>query len=143
MAALSITAKNVSATQDQGAVIRNYEAAAALTVGQLVYLNSSGKVDKADANLSLEASRAIGIVVAGANTYDETTIAAGSRCSVCVFGPVYGFASLTPGTYGWVGTTAGEIVDAAPTTAYVYVVGQAVDADTFFVQPGISSPASV
>jgi hypothetical protein len=142
MAALTVTAANVSADWGQGAIIQNYQAAEALTVGNVVALDSDGKLVKADANASLAKSRAIGIVVQTTDLYGSTSVAAGGYCSVCTFGPVYGFSSLAEGTYGWVGTTPGELVDAAPSTAYQFIVGQCIAADTFFVRPGIENPVS-
>lgn len=132
----------MSASQEHGAVIRNYMAGGTVVVGNAVYLDSDGKVQKADANASLAASRAIGIVVNTSSLYGETSAPAGSYVSVCVFGPVYGFSGLAEGTFGWVGTTAGEIVDAAPSTAYQYILGQCDAADIFFVRPGIENPTS-
>lgn len=143
MAALSFTAANVSADQNQGAVIRNFEAASAVSVGKPVYVNSDGKIALADANVSETEARAVGLVVNSADMHGATDIAAGARASVCVFGPVYGFSGLAEGTYAWVGATAGELVDTAPTGgAYQFIVGQALASDVFFVNPGTSKPAS-
>lgn len=137
MAALSLTAAKISADWTQGAIIRNYEAAAALTMGQLVSLNASGKLTLADGNGTAAEARAIGIVVSTTDAYGSTSVASGQRCSVCVFGPVYGFASLTPGSYGFVSDTAGEIDTAASATNSL-AVGRAVAADTFFVNIGVA-----
>lgn len=136
MAALSLTAAKISADQTQGAIIRNYEAAATLTVGALVSLNASNKLTLADADQAAAVIRAVGIVVNSADMYGSTSIASGQRCSVCVFGPVWGFASLTPGAPGYVSDTAGEISDAAGTKNLL--VGRAVAADTFFVNIGVA-----
>lgn len=143
MADLTVTAANVSADEKMGSIVRIAQAAAALTVGDLVYFDSDGKLLLADANASLAATRSVGIVVNTTSLYGETTTAIGEWAAVCVFGPVYGFSSLAEGTYGWVSTTAGKIADAAPATAYNFIVGQCFAADVFFVHPGIENPVSV
>lgn len=145
MTALTVTPANVSADQNQGSVVRNYQAGGALTVGQAVYLDSNNYVQAADANTSsVTTARGVGIVVNTPGPYGDTSIPSGGYCSICVEGPVYGFSGLTPGAYGWVSKTAGEIDDTAPTTAtYQYILGYAVAEDTFFVNPGITSPTSV
>lgn len=144
MAALSFTAANISADPIQGSIIRNKQAGAAVSVGQAVYIDSDGKVQPADANVSLTTSMGHGVVVNSASLYGETSIASGAYCSICVFGPVYGFTGLAEGTQAWVGATAGEIVDTAPTGgAYQRVMGYALESDVFFVDPGQSTPGSV
>jgi len=144
MAALTVTAAKVSASWDQGAIIRHYVVADAITSarGKAIALDANGKAVLADANGSATLPRAIGICVETGDEYGEANVAANGTIAVCVFGPVYGFSGLTPGAYGWVGTTAGEVVDAAPSTAYQYVIGQAVEDDVFFVNPGLSVPNS-
>lgn len=144
MAALSFTAANISADPNQGSIIRNFEAGGTVAVGKPVYIDSDGKVQLTDANVSATEALGHGIVVNSASLYGDTSIAAGQRCSVCVFGPVYGFTGLAEGTQAWVGATAGELVDTAPSGgAYVRVMGYAVASDVFFVDPGQSTPASV
>ncbi len=123
-----------------GAVPRPYVAGEALNVGDAVCLDGSNtdKVLQADANVSAARARGIGIVVA---SYDgETAIASGHACTVVVFGPVGGFSSLTPGAYGYVSNTAGEIDDAAGT--FAFILGYAERSNVFFVQPGIDDPNS-
>jgi len=143
MTALSFTAKQISADPANGAVLRNHEAAAALAVGVGVALNSSGKLVKSDANGSSTA-QFYGIVVAPVNQYGETTIASGERCTVCIWGPVFGWTGLAEGTVGWVSETAGEIDDTKPASAaYQFGAGYAIEEDVFFVHPGINTPVSV
>jgi len=138
MAGLSLTAAKIRALTENGAVIRPYDAGEALTVGNLVYVASDGDVMKADANATQAAARAIGIVV---QSFDgETTVANATPCSVCVFGPVAGFASLTPGANGYVSDTAGQIEDAVAT--YDRIVGYAERTDVFFVHPEQNDPSS-
>lgn len=145
MAALSFTAKNISVNPSQGSIVRSYKAASSISspLGKAVALDSNGDIILADANASQSAATAIGVIVALSNVYAENaTLAAGESCAVCVFGPVWGFSGLAEGGYGWVGTTAGEIVDTAPSTAYQYTLGQNLTSACFFVRPGIASPSS-
>lgn len=146
MTALSFTVNKISTDPAKGSVLKQFRAASAISspIGKAVYVNSSGKVELADANVTATEARAIGIIVAVPNVYSENAIAADEHCTVCLFGPVYGFASLAEGTYGWVSKTAGEIDDTAPTGgAYQYVLGQCLEEDCFFVHPGMDIPSSV
>lgn len=143
MTALTVTAKYVSYDEDRGSIPLRYTAGEALSLGQAVYLDSSNYAYKAISDSSAHA-RAVGIVAAAPNFSGETTVASGDIATVVVFGPVYGFSSMTSGQNGWVGATAGGIVDTAPTpNAYQYILGHAVNDQTFFVDPGGSAPASV
>jgi hypothetical protein len=142
MGALSYTAAKISADPAKGSVLRNFEAGAATAPGKAVYIDSSEKVQNA-IGTALATSIAVGIVVGVPNQYGETTIAAGERCTVCLFGPVYGWASLSAEKLGYVSkTTAGQIEDTAPTDAYQYTVGYPVEDDVFWVHPGIAAPVS-
>ena len=146
MTVLSFTANKISADPAKGSVIERFPAASAITspLGKAVYLTTAGKVELADANVTAAEARAIGIIVAVPNAYSENAIDTDEYCSVCRFGPVYGFSSLAEGTFGYVSKTAGEIDDTAPTSgAWQYVLGQCMTEDTFFVNPGIAIPASV
>lgn len=142
---LTLTSANVSADQQQGSVIRNVQAGAILTVGQTVYIDGSDTAQLADANGASEAvARAVGVVVAAPNMYGETSIASGDRCSVCVFGPVYGFTGMTPGARVYVGTTPGELTQTPPTpNAYQFTIGIAISASVLFINPEADAAASV
>lgn len=142
MTALTVTAANVSADQNVGSIVKPYQAASASSVGQSVYKDSDGKIAPSDADAGTTQARAFGIIVAAANQYGETSIAADEWCSVCEFGPVYGFSDLTPGEYGWVSKTAGEIEGTKPTSAVQRILGHAQADDCFFVNPGESEDAS-
>lgn len=144
MASLTVTAANVSAWQEQGAIIQNFAVGTGgVDVGELVSLDANGAVVKADANSTAALARPIGIVVGTTSLYGETAAAAGAYVSVCVFGPVYGFSSLTEGAYGYLSDTAGDISDAAISPGNAMVVGYAMRVDTFFVHIGIDEPVSV
>lgn len=141
MADLTLTAANVRPLREHGAIVLPAQAGEALTVGDLVYWESDGDVNQADANVSQAATRAIGIVVA---SYDgETSIASGAQCSVCVFGPVSGFASVTPGALYWASDTAGKVSDAAGTFDRIVAWGVEIAGDdVLFFNPQTNNPSS-
>ncbi len=142
MTAITVTAANISASEERGAVLARFTANVDLSVGQAVYLDSSNKLNKAIADSAAHAL-AIGIIVFADNFYAESTIKAGNQATVCVYGPVFGFSGLVSGQALYVDkTTAGSLNNAAPTAAYQYVLGTALGADTIFVAPGTASPVS-
>jgi len=136
MSALTVTAANVRPLD--GAVVRDFDAGEAVDPGELVYIATDGDVELADANLSLAATRAVGVVVAVEGGKDSA--ASGDLVSVCMFGPVAGFSSLTPGANGYVSDTAGNIEDATGTAGRI--VGFAESAIVFFVCPQMNDPSS-
>ena len=138
MSDVSLTAAQVRALTENGAVVRPYDAGEAFTVGNLVYVADDGDVMMADANTTAAAARAIGVVV---QSFDgETAVADGAPCTVCVFGPVSGWSSLTPGGNLYVSDTAGAIGDAAAT--FDRIVGYAERAGVIFVNPEMNDPSS-
>lgn len=149
MTAVLPTPAYVSASEERGAIINQYVTGEAMQPGQAVYLDSNNLVWKAKADSSAHAT-AIGIVVMTASFYGETAIPAGATVGVVIFGPVYGFnfavsggTNLVPGQPLWVDkTTAGSMNTVAPTTAYQFIVGHSIDAQTFFVDPGTVTPTS-
>ena len=144
MTAITVTAANISANEERGAVLKRYIAGEALTIGQAVYLDSSNptKAYKAVSD-SANHARAVGIVVFAANFYGETTIASGDYATVCVGGPVEGFSGLTNGQPLWVDSTAGGMNDTAPTGGtYQFIVGHAIGYYSLFVDPGTADPVS-
>lgn len=142
MAAPTYTATNLSSDWDRGAVVKDYIAGVALTVGQVVYIDSSDQAQLAIATSAL-AGTTVGIIADAPNRYGETTIPAGQYAPVTIMGPVWGYSGLVPGTLYWVDkTTAGALTDTAPTSAYQYSVGRAIATDTILVVPGTTSPVS-
>jgi hypothetical protein len=140
MGSISVTSAQVRPLP--GAIVRNYQAGAAVTVGYGVYLDSSGYVQHSDADLSEAGARTIGIVVGSKD--GETAIVSGDRCSVVVFGPVGGYASMTPGEPVYNSKTAGRLDQTAPTSgAYPQAVGRADSATVIFVNPDVADPSSV
>ncbi len=114
MAAISaITAANISVVNPMQAQIRTYIAAAALSIGEALYINSSGKADLCDGNAAGK-YQFRGIALEG--------VGAGQAVSVLQEGILYGF-DLSSQAYDasiFVGDTAGELADAAGTkTIYV------------------------
>lgn len=142
MATLTLVAANVSADWNQGSVIRNFIAAAAVTVGAAVALDSAGKLVLADAD-ALATARAIGIVVNGTSIYGGTSIAIGASASVCVLGPVYGYYGMDETKPAYISGTAGELVDAVPGSGYNFIIGRPVSETVLWVNPGVSAPVSI
>ena len=130
MADITVTAAQVAALTENGAITRRHIAGGTLAVGQLVSLSADGFVDPADGNVAEGTlARPIGIVVA---SYDgETAITVTNPCTVCVFGPVSGFSSMTPGDNHYLSDTAGRVADAVGT--YDKIVGYAETASILFV----------
>lgn len=142
MAAPTFTATNLSSDWDRGAIVNQYVAGVALTVGEAVYIDSAGLAQKAIASAELTGTT-VGIIADAPNRYGETTIPAGQYAAVTIMGPVWGYTGLVPGTVYYVDkTTAGDLTDTAPTSAYQFAVGRAIDVDTIFVMPGTTSPVS-
>jgi len=138
MADIDLTSVEIAALQKNGAVVRPYTAGDTLTVGYLVFIATDGDVEHADGDVDAATARAIGIVV---ESFDgETTIAAGNRVSVCVFGPVSGFSGMTPGANYYVSDTVGRISDAAGT--FSRIIGYSERAGILFVHPEQNDPAS-
>jgi hypothetical protein len=103
MADISVTSSRVRPLN--GAIVRRFDAGAALSVGDAVYVDSSGKVQKADADDQAQAQvQARGVVVA-IGTEGRTTAAAGDPCDVVTHGPVeLGTSGLTDGAAVYVST---------------------------------------
>lgn len=143
MAAITATTANASVNdQGRGAIVRWYQTGESLDLLSTIYLDSSNLAWKAKSDSSAHAS-AIGIAAISDNFYGEKTIQSGGWVGVCVYGPMQGFSGMSQGQVGWVGATAGQLVDTAPTGgAYQFQVGHAVDAETFFVDPGTASSHS-
>lgn len=136
----SIAVSSVDVRPLEGAIVRPYKAGAALTIGYAVHLDSSGYVQHSDANLSEAASRGMGIVVASKD--GETAVVSGDRCSVCVFGPVGGYSSMTPGEPVYVSNTAGRIDQTQPTSAMRQALGRAFSDEIVYVNPDVQDPSS-
>ena len=138
MADISSTAASVRPLT--GAVIRRGTLESASVVpGQAVYLHGTSGWELADADAEASA-QAKGIVVALPD--GAVASAAGDVADICVFGPVEGYASMTPGGAVFVSTTAGAMDQTAPATAgdYPYAIGWAESATVLFVNPQATVP---
>jgi len=132
MADVAVTAANVRPLH--GAVVRRGTAGATLTPGQAVYLDGANGWKLADAD-ALASAQARGIVIA--DGVGSVSFASGARVDIVIYGPVVGYASMTPGGAAFVSTTAGAIDQTAPaaTGDYPFAIGWAEAADVLFVQP--------
>jgi hypothetical protein len=127
MADLTVTAKSVRPLH--GAVIRDFTAGSTLNVGDLVYVDSNGKVQQASASAAGTAV-AIGMVIA-AGSLGATSAASGDVVSVELLGAVNGFSGLTPGTKVYVSNTAGKCADSAGTVSKQ--IGLTIATDTILL----------
>lgn len=151
MAAVTFTPFHISSTWDRLANPLMYLIANGVTVGlgQAVYLDDNNKLQLAVGNTTAKAANVLGIVVGVTQQYAETTAKGDGinvYASVVRLGEVMGYDSqFIDGQVIYVSKTVpGGLDTTAPSGgAYDYVVGTALGADVIFVQPGMSSPASV
>lgn|SRR5574341_169124 len=138
---MAVTAAQVRALE--GSLTRPIKAGGAVVMGNAAYIDSNGKLQKAQANLAAT-SDAKGVIVA-VNEPGETTAGDTEAVTLCTFGPVAGFSSLTPGSVYYVDdATAGAIVATAPsgTGKWAKAIGYAESATILFVMPGITAARS-
>lgn len=140
MAAISNTDANIRPLE--GAIIRRGTAGGSMNVGDAVYLDGTNGWKQADAD-AVASAQARGIVVAGPQ--GATAIVSGNRIDICTYGPVEGFASMTPGAVIYNSVTAGALDQTASSTAgdYPFVVGWAESATVVFVAPQVTVPSVV
>lgn len=111
MADMTVVSANVRALTSHGAIVVPGVAGATVTVGYLVYQDSSGLWQHADANVSSTLATVTGIVV---QSYDgEDTVTINNALSVCLHGPVSGFTDLNENALYYLSNTVGRISDAA------------------------------
>lgn len=131
MGALTVTAKDVRPLP--GALCRRFTAGATVNAGNIVRLDTSGDVCKADA-VTLANSRAIGVAVA--DNDGSTIFADGDPVDVCMFGPLAGVTSAYEGSFVYVSTTIGGMSDAlAGSGNYLWVLGVSLSTSIIFVNP--------
>lgn len=138
---MTVTAANVRPLE--GAQLRSKVAGGTVNMGDAVYVDSNSKVQAAVAT-SAAAAEAWGVITAVAQPGD-TSAPSGDAVSVCTFGPVGGYSSLTPGAIYYVDdTTAGAITATAPSGAgkWAKAVGYAESDTILFVDPGIAAARS-
>ncbi len=112
MAAISLTAAHIGLVDPIKARVKSFIAAAAITKGQAVYVDTDGKVDLSDGNAA-GTYQCIGIALNGAG--------AGQAVDVCMEGELYGF-DLSGVAYGgavYVGDTAGALDTGAGTVTII------------------------
>ena len=133
MANLTVTPRRVSPLN--GAILRPYDLGGAANLGDAVYMAGDGDVEQASGGAA-GTKKAIGVITA-IGTEGALTGVAGDRVSVVRYGPVAGFAGLTPGAPAYVSDTAGKVADAAGTNSFVLGSGDADDAGNaiLFVNP--------
>src|SRR4051794_28819353 len=106
MADITVSASKVRPLN--GAIIRRMDAGGTLSVGDAVYVDSNGKVQRADAS-TLANAQARGLVIA-VGTAGATGAVSGDVVDVVTHGPVeVGASSLTNGAAVYVSTTAGAM----------------------------------
>lgn len=140
MADISLTAAKIRPLN--GAIVRRGTAGGTITPGMSVYLDGTNGWKAADAD-ALASSQARGIVVS--DGYGSVSFASGQVVDIVVFGPVEGFASMTPGGAVFVSTTAGGLDQTASTTPgdYPFAIGWAEQASVLFVAPQVTVPTAV
>lgn len=108
MADIALTAAQIGLVFPEKAEVFDFIAAATITAGQVVYLDSNGKAGVADANDSGK-EQARGIALNGGG--------AGQAISVLKRGHVYGFtiSSMAYDALAYLSNTAGALADAAGT----------------------------
>jgi hypothetical protein len=127
MTAITVTAVRVKPLP--GALIRDFVAGGTVNAGDLVYVDSNGKVQQSNGGAAGTAN-AVGIVVS-CGTFGATAAASGETVSVAYFGPVTVGTSMTPGNRHYVSDTAGKLDTAAGTVTKV--MGIALAADIFLI----------
>jgi len=98
---------------------------AAETVGDVVYINSSGDFRSADAS-SINTAKAVGVILSKPTT---------TTCTVIIAGLVTGLTGLTMGQHYFLSETVGQITATAPITsgAVIVQIGQAQSATSIIV----------
>jgi hypothetical protein len=110
MADLTVTAARIAPVNETQYVAKTFIANGAITAGQAVYLNTSGKVATARANATGTINGLVGVALNGG--------AAGDAIEVMIRGSVYGFtlSGMNTGTKAYVSSaTAGALADTAVT----------------------------
>lgn len=113
-----------------GAVIRKGTAGGTIEAGEAVYLDGANGWKVADGSAAASAL-ARGIAVA------PQDISSGDVFDICVFGPIEGYSSATPGSLAYVSDTAGELDTAAGTKTMI--LGWFESATKFVVNPSMAA----
>ncbi len=105
----------------EGAIVRRFTAGAAVTVGQVVSMQSDGKVDPSNTTSAAQANMGIALSAGGD----------GDLIDVVVFGPVSNLDDATPGLI-YDNTTNGTV--AASKAGNQTKIGVAISSSVLFVQ---------
>lgn len=141
MSNIALTAAKIRALTEHGAVVVPGQAGGTITIGDLVYIASDGDWERADGDVAGGApARAVGVAV---ESFDgETTINSADPVSVCVFGPVSGFTSLTGGANYYLADAAGKIDTAVGTFDRIIGFGMELAGEVcLFVYVQINDPS--
>jgi len=143
MADLSITPKDVRALE--GAIVTTANAGEAMSVGDLVYLETDGDWNKTDADTGTTLTGTLGIVVAGSGNgglpNSAGTIANGERITVLLFGRVNLNVTLSAKVQYFASNTAGKISNTVGTVTRR--IGSAETTDgIFFFNPNTTAATS-
>lgn len=117
-----------------GAIVRRFTAGAAIEPGELVCMQSDGKIDPA-IGTSVAAAQVLGVALPPRN--QGTAFADGDVVDVVVFGACKCLTGATVGAIIYVTDTAGEPGETAGTKATI--VGIAESATVLFVRPQSSA----
>lgn len=112
-----------------GALVRDFVAGGTVAVGDLVYVDGNGQVQKSNGGAAGTAN-AVGFVVS-AGTFGAVSAASGETVSVVYAGPVTGFSGMTPGARHYVSDTAGRLSTAVGTVTKV--MGVALTAEILLI----------
>jgi hypothetical protein len=125
-----------------GAVVLPGTAAATLTVGDCVYMNSAGKWAQADASAAATLNGLLGLVTAGTRLDDDGDIIADEGISVCISGPVFlgPSVAMAEESYVYPSETAGALTQTAPTINRVFA--SVYSTTTIVVMPDPSGATS-
>jgi hypothetical protein len=117
-----------------GAMVRRFTAGAAIAPGELVAMQSDGKIDPA-IGTSVAAAQCLGVALPPRN--QGTAYADGDVVDVVTYGPCKCLTGATIGAIVYVSDTAGEPDETAGTKAVV--VGIAESATVLFVRPQVNA----
>jgi hypothetical protein len=116
-----------------GAIIRRGEAGGTIEAGELVYLDGTSGYKVTDGT-GASSSAARGVMVSPQDAAD------GDIIDIVEFGPVEGYAAMTPGALHFVSDTAGEVETVSGSNTKR--VGWALSATVLFVNPAMPADPS-